>query len=255
MMGPHHALAITVHEREAYLAGETNAERRELPPAEADVLKAIEAKLNWTYEFSDAVKLSAKAAVSRIGHDETDMPAFNEPAFLGKKQSAVFAGTATHAAMQYLPTNAGLGSDGIALYVSSLVKSGRLTQDQADVVDANAVEWFSHTTLFDRMKASVRLERELTFSYAVDASVLYEIDTDEKVLLQGVMDACFLEDGHWVIVDYKTDRVRPGESARQAAQKHERQLELYALALQNLTQIDVKERIVVLLSHRDVISL
>ena len=70
------------------------------------------------------------------------------------------------------------------------------------------------------------------------------------MLLQGVLDACFLEDGAWVIVDYKTDRVRPGESPEQAAQKHAEQLRLYALALESLTGQRVKELIVVLLSHR-----
>ena len=255
MMGAHRALPVTVHEREAYLSVESGAESVTLPPADTKVLHEIEARLNWKYEFSDAVRLSAKAAVSRIGRDETDMPAFNEPAFLGKKQSATFAGTATHAAMQYLPLRPDWEPGGIAAYVAELVQSGKLTQEQADAVDAGAVEWFLHTPLYARMKNSVRLERELTFSYAVDASELYEVDTDEKVLLQGVMDACFLEDGRWVVVDYKTDRVRPGENDRQAARRHERQLELYALALQALTQIDVKERIVVLLSHRSVVAL
>ncbi len=255
MMGPHRALPVTVHEREAYLSGESETEHRELPPAEPQVLRAIEARLNWKYEYSDAVKLSAKAAVSRIGRDETDMPAFNELAFLGKKESAVFAGTATHAAMQYLPTDANWGKDGVESYLSDLVRSGKLTQEQAEAVDAGAVEWFLHTPLFARMKDSGRLERELTFSYAVDASELYQVDTEEKVLLQGVMDACFLEDGEWVVVDYKTDRVRPGESADQAARKHERQLELYALALQALSGICVKARVVVLLSHREAIAL
>ncbi len=255
MMGPHRSLPITVHERETYLSGEANVEHRELPAAGWEELQAIEERLNWKYEFSDAMKLSAKAAVSRIGHEATDKPVFSEPAFLGKKQSAVFAGTATHAAMQYLPTVAEWGSGEIASYLSGLVQSGKLTQEQADVVDVGAVEWFLHASLFERMKSSMRLERELTFSYAVNASILYEIDSEERVLLQGVMDACFLENGEWVIVDYKTDRVRPGESAQQAAQKHKKQLELYALALQDLTKTNVKECVVVLLSHHEAVAI
>ena len=254
-MGPHRALPITVHEREAYLTGETGAECGTLPPFDPEVLRAIETRLNWKYAFSDAVKLSAKAAVSRIGREETDVPAFAEPAFLGEKKSAVFAGTATHAAMQYLPMRADWEPGEIAAYLSGLVQSGKLTQEQAEAVDTDAVGWFVHTPLFGRMKDSGRLERELTFSYAVEASELYEVDTDERILLQGVMDACFLEDGEWVVVDYKTDRVRPGESADQAARKHERQLELYALALQALSGICVKARVVVLLSHREAIAL
>jgi len=103
------------------------------------------------------------------------------------------------------------------------------------------------------MQQTERLERELPFSYPMEAIQLYGIAAEETVLLQGVLDACFLEDGEWVIVDYKTDRVRPGEPPEQAAQKHAEQLRLYALALESLTGQRVKELLVVLLSHRAVV--
>ena len=88
-----------------------------------------------------------------------------------------------------------------------------------------------------------------------DAQALYGVEADERVLLQGVVDACFLEDGGWTIVDYKTDRVRPGESAEQAAKRHETQMRLYALAVEAITGQPVRERLVVLLSHRAVVAL
>ena len=101
-----------------------------------------------------------------------------------------------------------------------------------------------------REQRAARLERELPFSYPMDAEQLFGIAAEETVLLQGVLDACFLEDGMWTIVDYKTDRVRPGESASAAAARHAEQLRLYALALESITGRRVKEAIVVLLSHR-----
>ena len=103
------------------------------------------------------------------------------------------------------------------------------------------------------MRRAERLERELPFSFPMDAMQLYGIAAEETVLLQGVLDACFLEGGEWVIVDYKTDRVRPNESAEQAAQRHAGQLRLYALALESLTGRRVKELAVVLLTHRAVV--
>ena len=74
-------------------------------------------------------------------------------------------------------------------------------------------------------------------------------------MLQGVLDACFIEDDEWVIVDYKTDRVRPGENADIAASRHTEQLRLYALALESLTGQRVKELYVVLLTHRAAVNL
>lgn len=53
-------------------------------------------------------------------------------------------------------------------------------------------------------------------------------------LLEGVIDLAFIENGGWVIVDFKTDAVTPGETAARAA-VYRPQLCLYALALEHIT--------------------
>lgn len=250
MMGSRKHIAITIHEREGYLGGAAAGDTLELPPYDPLVLEAIEAKLNWTYAHAEAARIRAKASVSRVIKGEDALPQFSRPAFLGAEKSAVFAGTATHAAMQFLPLDGEMETEQAQEYICALVEDGRITQEQAEAADASAIAWFTRDALFFRMRRAQRLERELPFSYPMEAQLLYSIDAEETVLLQGVLDACFLEDGEWVIVDYKTDRVRPGETAQQAAQKHAEQLRLYALALEALSGKRVKESFVVLLSHR-----
>ncbi len=53
------------------------------------------------------------------------------------------------------------------------------------------------------------------------------------MLLQGVLDACFLEDGAWVLVDYKTDR----DEAEALRQKYTDQMRWYSRALREITGI------------------
>ena len=250
LMGAHRQMQITIHEREGWLGGVSASATQEIPPFDPVVLEAIESRLNWTYAHAEAAQIRAKAAVSRIVKGEDAMPVFARPAFLGGVTSAVFAGTATHAAMQYLPLDAAMDESTAAEYLRSLNELGKITQEQETAADASAIAWFTQDALFARMQKAVRLERELPFSYPMDAMQLYGIAAEETVLLQGVLDACFLESGEWVIADYKTDRVRPNETAEQAAQKHAEQLQLYALALESLTGQRVKELVVVLLSHR-----
>lgn len=255
MMGAHRHLQITLHERERFLGGVRGAETaREMPPFDPAVLEAIEAKLNWTYAHAEAAQIRAKASVSRVIKGEDSLPSFTRPAFLGTQNSAVFAGTATHAAMQYLPLGQSMDAAQAGDYLSSLVETGRITPEQATAADADAIAWFTQEEIFSRMQRAARLERELPFSYPMDAQLLYGIDAEETVLLQGVLDACFLEENEWVIVDYKTDRIRPNETAEQAASRHAEQLRLYALALESLTGQRVREAIVVLLSYRAVVS-
>ncbi len=250
MMGLHKHLSISIFEREAFLSGGVSAEARELPPFDPNVLEAIESRLSWQYEHAEAARVAAKAAVSRVAHGEDRLPEFRRPAFLGAETSAVFTGTATHAAMQYLPLSAPMEQSDVAVFLQQLERDGRITPEQAAAADAEAIAWFTHESLFRSMASADRLERELPFSYPIDAAQLYGIAAEEKVLLQGVLDACFLEDGGWTIVDYKTDRIRPGENAEQAAARHIGQLRLYAVALEALTGQSVKQATVVLLSYR-----
>ena len=60
------------------------------------------------------------------------------------------------------------------------------------------------------------------------------------MLVQGIIDAYFLEDEEIVLVDYKTDRVSKGEEQRLVDLYHV-QLEDYACALTRLTGRRVKE--------------
>ncbi len=250
LMGAHRYLPVSIFEREAFLGGAESEEQRELPPFDPAILETIEQRLHWTYDHAEAMRITAKASVSRVMCGEERLPEFQRPAFLGGETSAVFAGTATHAAMQYLPMNGALDAGEVLNYLAGLVAGGRLTQEQMDATDAGAIAWFTHEPLFARMTSAARLERELPFSYPIGAEQLYGTAADESVLLQGVLDVCFLEDGGWTIVDYKTDRIRPGESAEQAAARHAGQLRLYALALEALTGQPVRQLYVVLLTHR-----
>lgn len=255
LMGKRRARQVRVHARERYLGGADALKKLDLPPYDPAVLAAIEETLNWTYAHAEAIRLSAKVAVSRIGAPADAPPEFRQPAFLGAERSAAFAGTATHAAMQYLPLGSRMGEAEAAAYLRALCENGRMSKEQAEVADARAIAWFTQDPLYLRLSSAARLERELPFSYPVDAETLYGVAADERVLLQGVIDACFLENGGWVVVDYKTDRVRPGETAVQAANRHETQMRLYALSLEAITNQPVREKLVVLLSHRAVISI
>ena len=66
-------------------------------------------------------------------------------------------------------------------------------------------------------------------------------DEKERVLVQGIIDAYFLEGQDIVLVDYKTDYVRKGEEQKLIDLYHI-QLEDYAQALERMTGRKVKEK-------------
>ena len=101
--------------------------------------------------------------------------------------------------------------------------------------------------LGQRMKAAAlkgRLFREQPFVISRSAAKIDESwDESERVLVQGIIDAYFLEDEEIVLVDYKTDYVRYGME-QTLVDRYRVQLEQYARALEQLTGMKVREQII-----------
>ena len=64
----------------------------------------------------------------------------------------------------------------------------------------------------------------------------------QTITIQGMIDCCFLEDGAWVLLDYKTDRFFGAKEKERLVARYQTQLGLYAEALAALTGIPVKEQ-------------
>ena len=69
--------------------------------------------------------------------------------------------------------------------------------------------------------------------------------------MQGSIDCCFIEDGAWVLLDYKTDRADDPEALRQ---RYRPQLAVYALALARITGIPVRQKLLCLLATGEVLD-
>ena len=65
-----------------------------------------------------------------------------------------------------------------------------------------------------------------------------DLTDDQQVVVQGVADCVFVEDGGLVVVDYKTDRAA---HIAQLKQKYRLQLQTYAYAFAQILQMPVKD--------------
>ena len=169
-------------------------------------------------------------------------PFGRKPAFLEDPEEELMAGahwgTLMHEAMQYLPL-ADYDQASLQKALDSLVDRGFLRLDEATQLDQRALLAFFQSPLADRMRQSVRVERELPFSMLYPGQSVYpNLEEGEDLFLQGIIDSCFLEEGAWVLVDYKTDRLY---KEKDFVDRYHVQLELYCQALAKVTGIPVKE--------------
>ncbi len=124
------------------------------------------------------------------------------------------------------------------------VAEGRLPESYRQVLREHQLVRFFRDPIAWRMwraAAAGTLYREQPFVYGVSAARLKsQFPAEEKVLIQGIIDAFFVEDGQIVVVDYKTDRVETGQ---ELWNRYAEQLKYYEEALGKLMQLPVKEKI------------
>ena len=168
-------------------------------------------------------------------------------------------GTALHLAMQFCRYEHCLTVFDAAQELERLTKEAYLTQEQAAAVDPAKLTHFFLSPLGQRLRQSRELHREFKFSLEVDPAVrtdgadaLRKPDGD-SILLQGVIDCFFLEDDGWVVVDFKTDYVRPG-SKGVLADRYRPQLQAYAHSLSRATGMPVREAVLYLFSTGEALS-
>ena len=171
------------------------------------------------------------------------VPSFEKPRFLQreKKLSAAERGTAMHLVMQYLDFSAA-DETAVAEQVAALADHHLITNEQAEAVDCAAIAAFLASPLARRIAAAETVYREYRFALLMPAAIYDRDADDEEMLLQGVVDCAFDTPEGLVIVDFKTDRIRPGEESERA-RTYRPQLEAYAAALSRVLERPVAEKI------------
>ena len=130
-----------------------------------------------------------------------------------------------------------------------LAVQGILTEAEEKAFPMSWLQQFGASALCRRMRSSSSLLREESFLCGFTPQELHslvphfqvpeEADEDELIIVQGVIDAAFLEDGQWILVDYKTDRYFSAETLAM----YQTQLAIYGQALGRITRRPVKEKI------------
>ena len=146
-------------------------------------------------------------------------------------------GTLMHEAMQWLPVKK-YTQQSMTDMLDSLQAEGKFSDEERSLLSDRSLYGFFNSDLGQRLIASRRVERELPFSMLFDGNRVYpDVEKGERLFLQGIIDTAFVEDGQWVLVDYKTDRVKSGD---ELIRRYKIQMDLYKEALETLTDMSVK---------------
>ena len=121
----------------------------------------------------------------------------------------------------------------IETQIDEFVAQDMLSKELAEIVNVRKIYEFFNTEIGHRMKKSKQIKREVKFFLNIPAcDISPELSREETVILQGIIDCYFEENGKLILLDYKTGRI---------TEKYKKQLEIYKKALEKITHKEVAE--------------
>ena len=225
------------------------AQQQETVPADSHLLRKIQKQLDWEYT-SFLTELPAKRSVTSLAHPEesfteqADLPDFmleDEEGRIRRLKGAA-RGTAIHKMMQFMDFKA--ASENLAQELERMRNAQILEKIEADSIRLEKIQAFFSSALYQRIAVSDTVLKEKQLFVQIgklnlpETSLLLQNYLGTDGIMIGTVDLLFHEPDGWVLIDYKTDRVK---EASQLTEKYALQLGLYQKAMELLLEEPVKQ--------------
>lgn len=244
-----------------------------IDPTKNIYLKEIQERFDTPYVHEITTHKRSKQTVSEMKRiqqlmDQSDDDYFQmssptslkkiakRPFFLQQeaKLTGAEAGTAVHAFMQNVDLHEEKNEEQILLFAERLAEREILTKAEQAAINPNKMVPFFSSEIAKRLRNANEVMREFPFTYALE-------DNDgDKQIIQGVVDCLFLEDdGRWVLLDYKTDKVKHFVNneallQQEMQKRYQLQLSLYTQAIEAILQVEIKEKVLYLFDINRTVS-
>lgn len=248
---------------------------RPLNEEEQAIYDEIDRRFSYRYPDEDLLTAKAKWSVSAIRREELEkevpqkkqavVTSDDEVTHLrtgveqSKRASAADIGIAYHRIMEFLDFAKVIGGDGkadedyIAERAVLLRDNGAISDEVFEALDLSRIAAFFDSDLGKRAvladsKGSLRREKPFT---------LRTVRGGRDMLVQGVIDCCFEENGSMILIDYKSSYIKPGASREAELERikdeYRVQIELYSEAVEKGTGMEVSEAYLYLFTIAEVL--
>lgn len=236
-------------------------------------LSKIGELLNWKYKNIDDTLIPSKSSITKIKeiknatnkelvfketienseteiNEEIKKEDFSDsisnnalevkPKFMkDNKITAAQKGTIMHLCFQKLDLRKTYTKEELIEFINKLEYDNLITEDEKNTINVDKIKRFIDSEFSKRIREAIIIEKEKPFYTYIKAKDIYENDSEENILVQGIIDLYYKEkDGNIVLVDYKTDYF---ENDNELISKYKIQLNLYKKALENSLNVKIKD--------------
>ena len=239
-------------------------ERRKRKLVDLGVADEFEKRLEKHYAFEPSTTLLVKHTVTAVNNDYYNstypsgvylkddtadiLDTFKDGDYTDEEISALHTsaeeGVAYHRVLECIDYNC-FTKDDVIDKIDDMVEQGLLSDEQKALVDPQSI--------LECLQSDVMLQarnyphyREKQFMLNLPANEFLNIDSDDKVLLQGTVDLFIQGGGNGgenILVDFKFSH----KSEEQVKKRYAKQLELYAMAIEECLGIKVDKKVIFML--------
>jgi ATP-dependent helicase/nuclease subunit A len=204
-------------------------------PNKTSVTKIKQMKIDKKVNLSN-IFIDEKS--SKIENDELEntlkINSFAKPKFLNNQEEKITSaqkGTLIHLCMQKLNCKKAYTVQDVKDLITDLKIRKIITEEESNVINATKIFKFTKSNIWNELQTAREVQKEKPFYIEINSSEIFEDESNEKVLVQGIIDLYYIDkDGNIVLVDYKTDYV---ENEMDLVEKYKEQLLLYKRALES----------------------
>lgn len=124
--------------------------------------------------------------------------------------------------------------------IARLTDNGYIMPEQAKSLSRDKLKTLFESDFASRMFNADKIYREIKVSSYVPVNQIEDTQYTDSVLIQGIADCVFEENGELVLVDYKTDRV---SSEEELLDLYKNQIAFYRKAVEKTLKKPVKEAV------------
>lgn len=202
--------------------------------------KSEERKESKANKLNKSNKENSKNAYNEVGDisikNIEEITEFAKPKFLidtkEEKITSAKKGTLIHMCLQRLNEKIDYDINKVNELIQELEMKKIITSKEAENINPNKILQFTKSNIWKELKEAKEIQKEKPFYINIPAKEIYEEETEENILVQGVIDLYYIDKFDKLkLVDYKTDYVENNDE-NQLIDKYRNQLELYSKALE-----------------------
>lgn len=236
---------------------------------DSELKEEVKSRFNYRYAYSKEAGLKVKMTVSELkklgqlqdeelsvslypvntmNNSDGTLPEATVPAFLREEETVMTGtdrGTLYHKVLELINLIKVQNKEDLLRELEDLVRRNKLKYEDVKKLKLDYIFNFVTSDVAERMRRAQqndKVYKEKQFVMGISASeVLKDTDSNELILIQGIIDVFFEEDGGFVLLDYKSDIV---SDERQLVHRYQVQLKYYKRALEQMLNKKVKEMLI-----------